>query len=259
MERRKFAAEKIMVMQDKFVLEICAGSYASALAAREGGAQRIELCCALGEGGLTPSLGLLAAVNALGGIKKHVLVRPRGGDFLYTDEEKKIMFSDISALLNFNYDGIVVGSLTADGRVDKAFLKKCVELANGKSVTFHRAFDLCDDPLRALDDIMDCGCNRLLTSGQAATAEQGIPLIKKLVERAGKDFCIMPGCGVTSGNAARILSETGATEIHASARSLQHSKMRFRHRGVSMGAAGTDEYAVMETSVQEVRNILQSI
>lgn len=246
-------------MKEHILLEICAGSYASAVAACKGGAQRIELCQALGEGGLTPSAGLLAQVDGLMGIKKHVLIRPRGGDFLYTEAEKHIMLSDIAFLDPFNYDGVVVGALTAGGHIDKPFIKECVKQAGGKSVTFHRAFDLCDNPFKALEDIIECGCDRLLTSGQAETAEQGIPLIRELVKRADKKFFIMPGCGVNAGNAARILRETGATEIHASARRLVASLMQFHHEGVSMGNPSADEYSLLETSPQEVEKILQSI
>lgn len=248
-----------MPMAKRNILEICAGSYASAVAARDGGAQRIELCCALGEGGLTPSAGQLEATSRLAGIKKHVLIRPRGGDFLYSEEEKHIMLEDIAYIAKLNFDGIVTGALTADGHIDKRFIRKCVEKADGMSVTFHRAFDLCANPKESLKDIAECGCNRLLSSGQAATAEKGIPLLRELVKIGEGHIVVMPGCGVTAENAAHILNETGAKEIHASARCTIKSKMSFRMQGVAMGQAGTDEYSIKETSAQLVKKILESI
>ena len=241
------------------ILEVCAGSYASVLAARRGGAARIELCSALAEGGVTPSLGLIRAAVGVEGIRKHVLIRPRGGDFLYAEEEQRIMADDIRTARELGADGVVVGALTADGRIDLPAMERFMEAAQGMSVTFHRAFDLCRDPAEALEDIVRLGCHRILTSGQAPTAEQGIPLLRSLVQQAAGRIGILPGGGVGAGNAARILSATGAVELHASARSLWQSPMRFRHPGVAMGAPGSDEYSWMETSAQCVRDILASI
>lgn len=240
-------------------LEICCGSYYSAQVAQKAGAYRVELCSGLGEGGLTPSLGLVRAVCALDGLVHHVLIRPRGGDFLYTEAEKRIILDDIAACIDAGADGVVVGALDADGQVDLDFLHECVKQADGRSVTFHRAFDLCADPFRALQEIADAGCNRLLTSGQASTAEAGIPVLRRLVQEAPSSLAIMPGCGVNAANAARILSQTGATDIHASARQPLPSLMRFRHQGVSMGKADADEYATLETSPESVKAILEAL
>lgn len=240
-------------------LEICCGSYHSALVARDAGAHRIELCSGLGEGGLTPSLGLVRAVCALKGIVHHVLIRPRGGDFLYSEAEKHIILDDIASCISAGADGVVVGALKSDGEVDVDFLQQCMDAAAGHSVTFHRAFDLCAHPHRALQQIAEAGCSRLLTSGQAATAQEGIPMLKQLVEEAPSTLSIMPGCGVNAANAFHILNETGATEIHASARKLMKSHMKFRHGGVSMGKAGEDEYATLETSADSVHAILDAI
>lgn len=238
-------------------LEICAGSWDSVLAARSGGAARVELCSGLTEGGLTPSVGFIRAACALGDVRVHVLIRPRGGDFLYTEAEVALMEDDICRAVEAGADGVVVGSLTPDGDIDTRQLRRWVRAAGGRDVTFHRAFDLCRCPEEALEAIIDSGCSRLLTSGQAATAEAGIPQLRRLVEQSAGRLSVMPGCGVGAGNAARILAATGAREIHASARRPVGSLMKFRHSGVSMGAP-TDEYTRLETSADEVRAILAS-
>ena len=240
-------------------LEICTGSYNSIWAAVQGGADRVELCSGLDEGGLTPSSGLLKAACQIPHIAKHVLIRPRGGDFLYTKNEKAIILDDIYHAKELGVDGVVVGSLTADGNIDLPFLKECMLAAQGLHVTFHRAFDLCKNPFTALEDIKNAGCDRILTSGQASTAEQGIELLRQLVLSAGHEVIIMPGCGVSPSNAAKILKETGATEIHASARSICKSKMNFRIQGVEMGKADVDEYTIKETNREIVESIKKEI
>lgn len=243
----------------KALLEICTGSYEGALTAARCGAARVELCSGLDEGGLTPSAGLIRSVCALDGIRKHVLIRPRGGDFLYAPEELRIMETDIRMARELGADGIVVGVLTADGNVDEEAAGRFVRAADGMSVTFHRAFDLCADPFAALESIIRLGFQRLLTSGRAATAEKGIPLLKQLVERAGGRLSVMPGCGVGPGNAALILRETGAREIHASARERLDSRMRYRLDDVTMGKADSDEYSRLETSAEKVLGIVRSL
>lgn len=256
------------------ILEVCTGSITSVLHAAEGGAARVELCSGLDEGGLTPSIGLIHAALQVEGIKKHVLIRPRGGDFLYGEVEQDIIVDDILAARRAGVDGVVVGALTADGEVDEAACQRFVDAAKGEyvdfaegdldeafllppvSLTFHRAFDVCRDPKNALETLVRLGFDCILTSGQAATAEAGIDLLRELVQQAGDRIVIMPGCGVNADNADRILRETGATEIHASARSSWPSQMRYRHEGVSMGKPGADEYATKETDVAIVRQIV---
>ena len=240
-------------------LEICAGSVESVVAARNGGAARVELCAALEIGGITPSKGLIAQARQVEGIDLNVIIRPRGGDFLYDEYEAACMIEDIRTCKQLGADGVVIGALTADGDIDTALCSRLVAAAGGMSVTFHRAFDMCRDPRQALEELIALGCDRVLTSGQATTAETGIPLLKELVGLAAGRIIIMPGCGVNSANAARILQETGATEIHASARKSVGSGMRFRHSGVSMGNPDSDEYARKETDAQEVRTIVKSI
>lgn len=241
------------------ILEICAGSVESAIAARDGGAKRIELCAALEVGGVTPSTGVIAEARKVDGLVLNVIIRPRGGDFLYNEYEVACMEEDIRTCKRLGADGVVIGALTAEGDIDKAVCKRLIEAADGMSVTFHRAFDMCRNPHEALEELISLGCDRVLTSGQAPTAEAGIPLLKQLVEQAAGRIIIMPGCGVNSKNAAMILQDTKATEIHASARKSVGSGMVFRHSGVSMGNPDSDEYARKETDINEVRAIVNNI
>lgn len=241
------------------ILEICAGSVESAIAARDGGAQRIELCAALEVGGVTPSAGLIEQARKVEGIKLNVLIRPRGGDFLYDRYEAACMEQDIYTCKQLGVDGVVIGALTADGDIDTLLCRRLITTASGMSVTFHRAYDMCRNPKEALEELIALGCDRVLTSGQAATAEAGIPLLKELVEQAAGRISIMPGCGVNSINAAKIVQSTGVGEIHASARKNVGSGMKFRHGGVSMGSPGCDEYARKETCKEEVAAIIEKL
>lgn len=241
------------------ILEICAGSVASAIAARDGGAQRIELCAALEVGGVTPSAGLIAEARKVEGLVLNVIIRPRGGDFLYDSHEIACMEEDIRTCRRIGVDGVVIGALTAEGDIDTATCKRLINAADGMSITFHRAFDMCRNPQKALEELIALGCHRVLTSGQAPTAEAGAALLGELVEQADGRIIIMPGCGVNSNNAARILQATGANEIHASARKSVGSGMIYRNSSVSMGNSDSDEYARKETDVNEVRAIVNEI
>ena len=202
------------------LLEVCAGSIESVKSAFLGGAQRVELCCALDEDGLTPSLGMIKAAKCYDGLKIHVLIRPRPGDFVYTEDEIQCMIEDIKTCKILQVDGIVIGALTPQGEIDKETCMRLIEAAEGiPNITFHRAFDVCKYPFSALEEIISLGCNRLLTSGQAESAEKGIPVLKKLVEQANNRIVIMAGAGINPTNAKKIVQETGVTELHASARS----------------------------------------
>lgn len=200
------------------ILEVCVETIESVKAARCGGAQRIELCAALSEGGVTPSAGLIEAARRLGPEKMHVLVRARGGDFVYSADEVDCMVRDIEMCRKLGVDGVVVGALTPQGDIDLDACCRMVQAAHGMQVTFHRAFDCCNRPLEALEQIIALGCTRLLTSGQQDSAGQGIDLIRQLVEQAAGRIIIMPGAGVNENNAAHILAATGTTEIHGSVR-----------------------------------------
>ena len=202
---------------EQIKLEVCCGDMQSVLAAKEGGADRIELCQALEVDGLTPSAEMMAEAIGLG-IPVQVLIRPREGDFVYDEAEVETMLKEIRLAKRLGANGVVMGALKSDGSIDEETSRRLVSEATGLSITFHRAFDVCSQPAEALEQIVSLGCHRLLTSGQAPSAEQGIPLIKKLVEQSGGRLIIMPGAGVNQENARRILSETGAHEIHGSLR-----------------------------------------
>ena len=208
---------------------------------------------------MTPSAGVIAEARKVEGLTLNVIIRPRGGDFLYNEYEIACMEQDIRTCKQLGVDGVVIGALTANGDIDSDTCKRLIAAADGMSITFHRAFDMCRDPKKALEELIVLGCDRVLTSGQASTAQAGIPLLKELVEQAAGRIIIMPGCGVSSANAAAILQATGATEIHASARKSVGSGMLFRHSGVSMGNPDSDEYARKETDVNEVKAIVESI
>lgn len=256
-DRLENVVEKLLFM--KAILEVCCGSYDSACAALAAGAHRLELCSGLSEGGLTPGWGLMRAVSGLRGIRKHVLIRPRGGDFLYTPEEVAMMVDDISAAKSLGMDGVVVGGLTPEGDIDMDNCRRWVKAAEGMSVTFHRAFDVCRDRFEALKLLVELGIDRVLTSGGAPTAEEGVGELARLVKQAGQSIVIMPGSGITSRNAAYLLRVTGATELHASARDAVHSQMKHRNPQIHMGESGMDEYVRWESSEEKVRAILSQM
>lgn len=208
-------------------LEIAVFSVEAALAAIDAGADRIEFCENPKEGGTTPSFGSLSALISLTTKPVFPIIRPRGGDFLYTKNEFNAMRSDVLMARKLDYPGIVVGLLNADGSIDTERTKRLVDLANPMEVTFHRAFDRCKDPFKALEDIISTGCKRILTSGQVPNAADAIPLLKKLVEQAGDRIIIMPGSGVRSNNIKEIMQATGAKEMHSSARKMLPTQMLY--------------------------------
>lgn len=207
------------------ILEVCTATLESVIAAREGGAQRIELCSALSEDGLTPSYGMIKVAREVGPEFLHVLIRPRPGNFVYSDIEAACMIDDIKMCRSLGADGIVIGALTTENDIDIPLCRKLIDAAEGMQITFHRAFDVCRNPLHALEQIIDLGCHRILTSGQAPTALEGISLLKDLVTLSSGRISIMPGAGVNEDNARLILNATGATEIHGSLRSLTPNGM----------------------------------
>jgi len=216
-------------MAARFMLEIAAGSLASALAAQAGGADRVELCEGLEYGGTTPSHGTLALVRERVRLPLFVLVRPRPGDFLYGDAETEIMLRDIEQCVRLGCDGVVIGALDAEGDVDMPRCRALVAAAGPLAVTFHRAFDAACEPLRALENIIELGCQRVLSSGAQAGAPQGAALLAACVQQAAGRLAVMPGAGIDAGNIAALARATGAREFHASAKAMRASSMRFRN------------------------------
>ncbi len=211
-------------------LEICANSLPSALSAQQGGADRIELCDNMKEGGTTPSPGTIVQVRRLLNIQLYPIIRPRGGDFLYTNEEYQIMEEDIRFCKKVGCDGVVIGLLTQEGEIDMKRTKQLVAAAHPLGVTFHRAYDRCRNPIQALEEIIDCGCERILTSGQEPTAIEGASLLELLVQKAGDRIAIMPGSGVLPENIASLIKKTKAQQYHSTAKSVIESKMRFENK-----------------------------
>ena len=236
-------------------MEVCANSFASAAAAQEGGAVRVELCDNLPEGGTTPSYAQIALCKKLLAIKVYPIIRPRGGDFLYDDLEFELMKEDIKVCKELNCDGVVIGILNADGTVDMDRCAELIALANPMKVTFHRAFDMTSDLFKALEDIISLGCERILTSGGKSAAISGASVISELIAKANDRIIIMPGAGINASNIAELIKTTGATEFHASARSSVPSGMVFRNPGLNMGAEG-DEFSYDLTSSTTVKLLI---
>ena len=208
-------------------LEICCFNLPSALIAQETGAHRVELCASPEEGGTTPAPGTIRMVRELLSIDVYPIIRPRGGDFLYTEEEYQVMARDLQFCREAGCNGVVIGMLKSDGSIDKDRCARLVELAYPMGVTFHRAFDWAANPFEALEDIISIGCERILTSGQRPTAPEGADLLKDLVRQADERIIIMPGSGIRAANLAALASHTEASEFHSSARVRQVSKMEF--------------------------------
>jgi len=239
------------------VVEICADSVESAIVAEDAGAGRIELCSALVEGGVTPSAGLIDSVRRNTGIKLHVLIRPRSGDFLYTGNEFSVMRRDIDMAGELGADGIVTGLLNSDGTIDTERTALLAEYATPMTLTFHRAFDLCRDPKKGLEDIMAAGAARLLTSGQAKSALDGSPLIKNLIKDAAGKIIIMPGGGIDEYNIALLAASTGAFEYHLSGRRQRESAMTFRRKGIYMGDPRLQsEYSLKSADAERIRSVI---
>lgn len=210
-----------------FKLEVIGFNMQSCIIAQAAGAHRIELCDNPEDGGTTPSYGFIKAAREKLQIGLFPIIRPRGGDFLYSDEEFEIMKTDVKLCKQLGCDGVVIGMLNADGTVDKKRNTALVELAYPLGVTFHRAFDRAADPLKAMEDIIGIGCERILTSGQKPNAADGAELIAQLIKQADERIIIMPGSGVRSKNIIELAKKTGATEFHTSARINVKSKMDF--------------------------------
>ncbi|MDH3000150.1 copper homeostasis protein CutC [Chelonobacter oris] len=239
-------------------IEVCIDNIESLKTAQRSGASRIELCAALALGGITPHYGLIERAVSAAERPIYVMIRPRAGDFLFSRDEINIMQADIRMAKQLGVDGIVIGALTAQAEVDLDCCRHLIESADGLGITFHRAFDLCRDPLFALEQIVELGCERILTSGQQQSAVLGMPLIRRLVQQAKQRISIMPGAGVNRFNALRILQQTGATELHLSAKGYRRSRMQSQHNP-TMGQNAVDDLQINVTDESELSAVVQAV
>lgn len=250
------------------LLEICVDSMESAMAAVRGGAQRLELCSALSLGGVTPSTGLILAIRQQSPIAISVLIRPRAGDFVYTDSEFETMRQDVLHTKQVGIESIALGILDADGGIDIKRTSKLVELARPMKVTFHRAFDMTPDPFKALEQCIACGVDRILTSGGGASALESLDALKQLCIRAKDRVIIMPGGAVNAQNILEVASGTGASEFHAGLKTRVSSPVRFRKEAVFLGKSASQNeiqqhehsrIVVLEEDVRALREQLDQL
>lgn len=240
----------------RYLLECCVDSPESALAAARGGADRLELCAGLVIGGITPTMALYEKVKELTSLPVHVLVRPRFGDFLYTEEERDVICREIRAFARAGADGVVVGSLLADGTLDTDSLERFLHNARGMSVTLHRAFDMCADPMDAWEQASRLGVDTILTSGQASSCREGLPLLKTLSELSasgGPD--ILAGGGIQEDTVRALLAHTAIRSFHMSGKTVLESGMAYRNPAVFMGLPGMSEYQIWRTDETAVRRV----
>ncbi len=239
------------------IYEVCVDSVAGVRAAKAAGADRVELCGDLLEGGTTPSRGMMRQARTIAGIRLNVMIRPRGGDFLFDDDEFAIMQADIDTAKAEGADGVVIGLLTADGTVDGERTRDLIARARPLSVTFHRAFDMTPDPFQALKTLVELDVERVLTSGQEATVLEGLPLVAKLVDQGAQRIIVMPGGGITVRNVERIVAAAKPQEIHFAALEPAASGMQFRRHHVFMGGElRPPEYDRLVTSGTSIRSLM---
>ncbi len=236
-----------------YTLEVIAFTIESVLLAQQSGAHRIELCDNPGEGGTTPGYGMIKTAREKTTLQLYPIIRPRGGDFLYSDEAFEVMKRDVMLCRELGCDGVVTGLLQADGSVDKKRTAALVEAAYPLGVTFHRAFDRVANPFEALEDIIATGCERILTSGLKPTAPEGAETLAQLVRQADYRIIIMPGSGVRSDNIAALARQTGAEEFHSSARRTADSKMRY------FNAAMNENLQTTELDTAEVGKMIAAL
>jgi copper homeostasis protein len=244
-------------------VEIVVYTIDAALRAQEGGADRIELCTGPGDGGTTPPYGVIEVVRQNVSLDVFVMIRPRGGDFHYSSYEFHSMKRDISQCQKLSVDGVVFGILTEDGRIDKARCRELIEKARPLKVTCHRAFDMTRDPFEALEDCIEAGFDRILTSGQQPQAVQGADLIGELIKRANGRIAIMPGSGVNKKTVEEIVAKSGAKEIHFSAVTFANSKMEFRNERIAgMGSDEGSEFKLRTADpalIREIRALAEAV
>ena len=240
----------------KYLIEIATSDFLTTKSAVEGGADRIELCANLAEGGTTPSYAHIKKCKEAFDIALFPIIRPRGGDFLYTKDEFEIMKNDIKLCKELGCEGIVIGLLNMDGTIDMTRTSELIELAYPLEVTFHRAFDRCKDPFAALEELIEIGCQRILTSGQKPTVSEGVDLIAELNKKADDRIIILPGSGVRKDNIKMLAEKTGCIEFHSSLRGKTKSPMQFIHPAFADSA---ESYSNNEISPDEVRALRNSL
>ena len=241
----------------EYILECCVDSVESAINAAKGGASRLELCSNLIIGGTTPDVALVKEIRKYSDIRIHALIRPRFGDFCYTEYEMEIMKSQIRALKEAGVEGVVIGVLDADGNLDISKMKELLQNAEGMSVTLHRAFDMCRDPFQALEEAILLGIHTILTSGQKASAWEGRKLLCQLMEQADGRIDIMAGAGINASVIEKLIPITKGSSYHMSGKITLDSKMKYRKADVSMGLPSLSEYEIWQTSEEAVREAVQ--
>ena len=239
-----------------YIIEIATSDFLTTKSAVEGGADRIELCANLAEGGTTPSYAHIKKCKETFDIALFPIIRPRGGDFLYTKDEFEIMKNDIKLCKELDCEGIVIGLLNMDGTIDMTRTSELVELAYPLEVTFHRAFDRCKDPFTALEELIEIGCQRILTSGQKPTVSEGIDLIAGLNKKADDRIIILPGSGVRKDNIKILAEKTGCIEFHSSLRGKTKSPMQFIHPAFADSAESYSNNEISPDEVRALRNAL---
>lgn len=241
---------------DQYIIEIATSDFITTKSAVDGGADRIELCANLAEGGTTPSMGLMKVCRNAFDVLLFPIIRPRGGDFLYTDEEFEIMLQDAKLAKELNCDGIVTGLLNIDGSIEIKRTAKLIESVYPLEVTFHRAFDRCADPFLAMEQLIEIGCARILTSGQKPSAADAVELIAELNNKADGRIIIMPGSGVRKENIKMIAQKTGCKEFHSSLRGRIKSKMQYIHPAFKNSEESYMNNAIDSKEVRELREVL---
>ncbi|MBS2212423.1 copper homeostasis protein CutC [Carboxylicivirga mesophila] len=248
-------------MNNNYTFEICIDSVQSAINAQTAGAHRVELCDNLFEGGTTPSAGMIQQVKKMApGVKLFIIIRPRGGDFVYSEAEVSVMLNDIVMAKNLGADGIVSGCLKTNGDIDIENTRKLIQASGDLPFTFHRAFDMCRNHSEALEQLIDLGTARILTSGMEQTAHLGINTLKEIIKQANNRITILVGSGVKPENIAEIAQKTGAKEFHFSARKEFASPMKFKNQNINMsGVSGIPEFSRFYSDVDTIKSTINAV